>query len=398
MGRYSPTVRPDPGGPLDFSPLSSALRQLQDNRLRRRQQKLWEDREAEDRRVQGERERVAAEERANDVRRRGGQPLLSAPIGQPTIRDMTPSRETRVPSAVGGGSLRPLLPASSGGDAREDGTGRYTETIDGETYLVDPLQPMRLQDRVRRDTERAKLTANGRVSRTFLSGVPQFKDALATLSDEDLGRMPLSEVDALARVGTPKPLSAREDVTGQAKAYGIDVTGMSPGEAATRVAMAERKWETANRPASADDESKALLREERRARAKAAFARRQVLAGQGLGLDNDAKFFGDKRIWNSQTLAEAKRLGMTNADYIAARQEYRDKPSTESARAERGKANASALDRLLAEEGVTAKAGGANEQGGGDYSEDDYVRALQALGPKATEAQARAWLDKQGRR
>ena len=218
MGRYSPTVRPDPGGPLDFSPLSSALRQLQDNRLRRRQQKLWEDREAEDRRVQGERERVAAEERANDVRRRGGQPLLSAPIGQPTIRDMTPSRETRVPSAVGGGSLRPLLPASSGGDAREDGTGRYTETIDGETYLVDPLQPMRLQDRVRRDTERAKLTANGRVSRTFLSGVPLDKVRAPATQDQAeydavdaamaaLERLPITIVDR-ATAGAPDTVPA----------------------------------------------------------------------------------------------------------------------------------------------------------------------------------------------
>jgi len=351
MGRYSPTVRDDPGGPLDFSPLASALSDLQDNRLRRRQQKLWEDREAEDRRVQGERERVAAEKRANDVRRRGGTPLLSAPIGQPSLRDLTPAQESRVPQSLGGGALRPMLPRSTGGDYRPEGTGRYLEVIDGESYMVDPLQPMRLQDKVRQDTQRATLSSRGRVTRTLLDAIPAYKGVLSKLTDEDIGQVPLSEIDALSKVGMPKPLAARDDIIGQAKALGLDVSGMSPGEAAQRVAMAEKKWETANRPRGADDENRALIRDERKARAKAAFAARQVRAAQALNLDTDQKFFSDNRLWNASSMAEAERLGMTNADYIAARQSYKDSPSTESARAERAAAKASGTDaeRMIAE-------------------------------------------------
>ena len=383
MGRYSPTIRDDPGGPLDFSPLASALSDLQDNRLRRRQQKLWEDREAEDRRQQGERERVAAEGRANDVRRRGGTPILSAPMGQPTLRDLTPARESRVPQSLGGGALRPMLPRSTGGDYRPEGTGRYLEQVDGESYMVDPLQPMRLQDKVRQDTERAKLTSAGRVSRTLLGSVPTFRGTLDQLSDEDLGRMPLGEVDALVRVGTPKPLAARDDVAGQAKALGLDVTGMSPGEAAQRVAMAEKRWENANRPRGADDENKALIREERVTKSRAAFADRMVQAMGGR--------VARERDWRPADLAEAKRLGMTLSDYQAAEQRYRDKPSTEAVRAEKAAAKGSSVSDLISE---ALNEGGAGGGAGGDYSEDDYVRALQALGPKATEQQARAWLAK----
>lgn len=197
MGRYSPSVREDPGGPLDFSPLTSALREMQDNRLRRRQLKLYEDREAEDRRVQGERERVAHEARVNDVRARGGIPILQAPIGQPTLRDMTPSIETRVPQALGGGTLRPMLRSSSVPDAeyRPDGTGRYLETIDGESYMVDPMQPARLEERKREIVDAPKRLNLG-LQRDRLLREAQLDQGDAP---EDLGRMDNSIFSALVQ-------------------------------------------------------------------------------------------------------------------------------------------------------------------------------------------------------
>lgn len=388
MGRYSPTVRLDPGGPLDFTALSSALRELQDTRLRKRQQKLWEEREAEHRRQQGERERIAAEARANDVRARGGVKLLEAPMGQPTLRDLTPSRAPRVPEALGGGELRPMLPRSTGGDPRPDGTGRYLEVVDGESYMVDPMQPLRLQERVRQDTERAKLASSGRVARTLLSNVPTYRGALDQLNDEDLGRMPLSEIDALTRAGTPKPLSARDDIDGQARALGLNVSGMSPGEASQRVAMAERTWENANRPRSSDDESRALLREERTRKAREALASRVVRAAKARGHANMRDLYGDKAIWNPRDAADAKRLGMTHGDYLAAWQAYEDSPSTSSARAARG-GGTNDVQTLIAK--------ALEGEAPGEPTEDDFVRALQALGPNASEAQARAWLAKNRR-
>lgn len=409
MSRYSPSVRLDAGGPLDFSPLTSALRDLQDTRLRKRQLSLYEAREAEDNRQQAERERIAGEARANDVRRRGGVPILEAPIGQPTIRDLTPSTAapTRVPQALGGGELRTPLARSSGGDWRPEGTGRYQETIDGTTYLVDPLQPLRLQDKVRRDTERATLESAGRVSRSLLSTIPTYQQPLSRLSDEDLGRLPLSELDTLTRAATPKALTARDDIAGQAKAFGVDVTGMSPGEAATRVAMAEDKWKAANRPSTSDDENRALIREERVRKARESLAHRVVQSAKALGLGTLRDAYADKRIWNARDAAEAKRLGMTHADYMAAWQAYDDSPSTASARAARADTKGGGVQALIADalkdDAPSPVAGGARAAGrapartptrapAGEPSEDDFVRALQALGPNATEAQARAWL------
>ena len=331
MGRYSPSVREDPGGPLNFSPLTSALRDLQDNRLRRRQLHLFEDREAEDRRVQGERERIGREARANDVRARGGVRLLDVPVGQPTLRDLTPSTETRVPQSLGGGAIRPMLPSRAStveSDYRPAGTGRYLEEVDGESYMVDPLQPARLQDVVRETSGRALRASQGRVARTLLRGAPGFGSALQDLSDEDLGRMPLSEVDALIRVAQPRRVDPRDDIEGQARALGLDVSGMSPGEAAQRVDMAERRWQNANRPAPQVDpvmqEQRALLRDERVSRGKAAFADRMVQAFGGRVLS--------EKQWRPADVAEARRLGMTLSDYQAAEQRYRDRPNTAAAR------------------------------------------------------------------
>lgn len=325
MGRYSPTVREDPGGPLDFSPLTSALRQMQDNRLRRRQLSLYEDREAEDRRVQGERERVAHEARVNDVRARGGVPILSAPVGQPTLRDMTPATENAGARALGGQPLRPMLASRAStvpaAEYRPDGTGRYLETLDGESYMVDPMQPARLQDTLRDTSGRALRASQGRVARTLLKGTPQFAGALDALSDEDLGRMPLGEVDGLIRAAQPKKIDPRDDIEGQARALGVNVAGMSPGEAAQRVAMAERNWNNTHRaPPQVDpvmNEQRALLRDERVARGKADFADRMVQAFGGA--------VKNEKGWRPADLAEAKRLGMSLSDYRAAEQRYHDK-------------------------------------------------------------------------
>lgn len=219
MGRYSPTVRLDPGGPLDFTALSSALRELQDTRLRKRQQKLWEEREAEDRRQQGERERIAAEARANDVRARGGVKLLEAPMGQPTLRDLTPSRAPRVPEALGGGTLRPMLSRPSGGDYRPEGTGRYLEVIDGESYMVDPLQPARMEERKREILDAPKRLSLGiQRHRTLRELGLDGADA-----PEDLGRMDNSLFGALVegRQGQRSMQQAETQLRQQATYYGI---------------------------------------------------------------------------------------------------------------------------------------------------------------------------------
>lgn len=219
MGRYSPTIRQDPGGPLDFSPLAAALSDLQDNRLRRRQQKLWEDREAEDRRVQGERERVAAEERANDVRRRGGVKLLEAPIGKPTLRDVTPAQESRVPQSLGGGALRPMLPRSTGGDYRPEGTGRYLEQVDGEAYMVDPLQPARMEERKREILDAPKQMSEGIQRERMLrdAGLHQGDDPAS------LGKMDRSLFGVLveSRQGQRSLQQAETALRQQATFYGI---------------------------------------------------------------------------------------------------------------------------------------------------------------------------------
>lgn len=146
MSRFSPTVRPEAPRPLDFSPISSALREVQDRRRRERlerqeqdrynqQQQRQQDLDTLERQRYGQRQEIEAQERAGELLSKGWQRTEE-------YRDPSVSRIRGQAGSVDAGGFSVPIPDVEQGLERRPGMESVRTQVDGSEYIFDPLRAL----------------------------------------------------------------------------------------------------------------------------------------------------------------------------------------------------------------------------------------------------------------
>jgi hypothetical protein len=198
MSRYSPSVQPDAGRPLDFSGLSDALGDIQRKRRDRERLALDTRRLTQQEEEEQYRRGQQREAETNAIRAQGGTSLMERDLGRPEYARTATSAVT----SLAGEPIQPMLHATPR-PARNPALQPYYQSVGGEQFEVDPGVPARRTAALREEVEGPERARRGASMRTLLSTSDRLRGQLAGMTDDQLGDLPPGSIDDILRASQP---------------------------------------------------------------------------------------------------------------------------------------------------------------------------------------------------